>query len=100
MKITKTSSMVNTYKSYVNNANIGCNVCPCCGETREVQLENNKLVGIDDGISCTEAKGFLNIKVYHTTCYKCHTCGAQWESEPYLSEDDYNAEKKKKRRWF
>ncbi len=100
MKIIKTNDMASDYSAYVNKAKVGCNICPCCGESREFHLENGKFVGIDDGIYRSEAKGFFNIKVYYTTIYSCNTCGSQWESEPYLSEGDYNADKKKKKRWF
>ena len=85
MKITKTSSDVDFANWKRDIANIGCNVCPCCGERRTI-WDWAKVGGSMYGISSTQSTsyvGFLFPKVVYTDCYSCATCGAEWESDPY-----------------
>lgn len=86
MRITKTSDRVSSLESAKRIANIGCNKCPCCGETKSSISyyslgEINK--GIVSGLSKTWAEGFFKMKSMKCDCYHCLTCGAEWESEPY-----------------
>ena len=87
MKITKTN------KEYLNeiqrkkSANKGCKVCPCCGENKtwEHYMKKGKL---DKGILAggmvrSWAEGFFKTRIMSVDYYKCITCGAEWESEPY-----------------
>lgn len=94
MKITKRPDVENPKKILKQKALEGCNTCPCCGETRQYldtkriieAIQNNKLISYE-GVDClgeVYIGGIFNIfKNIVVTRYKCHTCGAEWESEPY-----------------
>ena len=86
MRITKTSNRVSFLESAKRAANVDCNKCPCCGETKQsteyISISDmNK--GIVSGIQKTWAEGLFKIKNMKCDCYHCLTCGAEWESEPY-----------------
>lgn len=82
MRITRTSDRAKFLETVKQNANIGCDKCPCCGETKSsMEYYSNK--GIVSGISKTWFKGFFKVKSMRCDCYSCLTCGAKWESEPY-----------------
>ena len=94
MKITKTDKEVSNSELRKSIANQGCNICPCCGETKttydymdEEGIPKFLLGGLSKGIDSTfcknYCKGFFNMKYMQIDCYKCYTCGAEWESEPY-----------------
>lgn len=87
MKITKSSKEVALYEAIKNVANAGCNVCPCCGETktcRDYIMNGIFNKGIIAGFhSKTWVKGFFHMRNMRCDCYKCYSCGAEWESEPY-----------------
>lgn len=88
MKITRTAKEEAAYNSRREIANIGCNKCPCCGETKtlsEYFKEEGVLKGISGGIYKSWYEGGLFRKSRHmrSDCYTCNTCGAQWESDPY-----------------
>ena len=72
MRITKLPDSQDEKMIAKEKALVGCNVCPCCGETK---------------IACLgeflHGSVFTLIKRLFVTRYKCHTCGAEWESEPY-----------------
>lgn len=77
MRITKTSDAENRARMARDIANRGCNVCPCCGESKFVldYLKEGIInKGILDGI--TSLYG-------HKDFYVCKTCGAEWKSDPY-----------------
>lgn len=89
-------------------------ICPICGETRDYtkelinKLENNKHITIDDvfggygvelinyfpgkgwyGPAKGDIIGWLLPNHWHywnIDCYECHTCGAEWESDPYPND--------------
>ena len=73
MKITKTASKAAEYKRNQEIANAGCDVCPCCGETKSVMPT----------AQISWLKGFLRMKHMRCDYYICRKCGAEWESEPY-----------------
>ena len=86
MKITKTSEKIAQLNANKMLANIGCKVCPCCGETEnalEYISEGIYNKGIFSGVTRTFTKGIIKLKVMEVDCYKCETCGAEWESDPY-----------------
>lgn len=89
MKITKSSKEAASFKAAKIAANAGCNVCPCCGENRS-QLDYLRdgitMKGVSDGICKNWIEGFFRVKYMQTDCYKCYTCGAEWESKPYEVE--------------
>lgn len=66
-------------------ANFGCRKCPNCGETRDyfVCLQNRTSGGISQGIYRSWHEGFFKMKSMRADCYTCHSCGCEWESEPY-----------------
>ena len=65
------------------NANLGYNNCPKCGEIRHIYVENNELKGISNGMFMEWHGGIFPMRTMRCDCYKCLTCGANWESEPY-----------------
>ena len=86
MRIIKTPVDKLQKDSIKKKANIGCNRCPCCGESRSsiqyIQMGRlNK--GIISGITKEWTEGFFKTKQMKADCYMCLTCGAEWESEPY-----------------
>lgn len=85
-------------------ANLGCNRCPYCGETRDdfnsSFSKDGKLHGIESGIvnhkwipgkffHRNELDELHRLRIYdpghfiHTDCYECHECGTKWESDPW-----------------
>ena len=95
MKITKLPDSQDEKKIEKAKALEGCDVCPCCGETREYLSVKELFNSIRNDIPYNKYKGieclgeflhgsvFTLMKRMFTTHYKCHTCGAEWESEPY-----------------
>lgn len=73
MKITKHSDEVLRKKKAEEEANKGCDKCPCCGAPHERFL----------GSCRTFFGGFLFTKYLQVDCYWCNKCGAEWESDPY-----------------
>lgn len=90
MRITKTATRSAVQQTTKEIANLGCNICPCCGEAKTVMEYFNEGIrnkGIFGGLVCkTLAKGLFRPKYMQADCYSCYTCGAQWESEPYERE--------------
>ena len=97
MRILKDSRVENDYEKRRKEANIDCDICPCCGETRRAQFGSRGNETINDdgklyGISQRKIKfisGFFKIKYMEKDNYFCHTCGAQWESDPYERESPH-----------
>ena len=70
-------------------------VCPCCGESKNYHLlENNggveRIEYVNPNGWYGPAKGYwigllFPNRWYHWRIdnYKCHSCGAEWESDPY-----------------
>lgn len=96
MKIIKLPDSQDEKKIAKAKALEGCNVCPCCGETKEYFDSNEIMKNIVnktslrllyEGIECLgeflHGSLFSFYKGLFVTRYKCHTCGAEWESEPY-----------------
>lgn len=67
-------------------ANVGCDECPTCGETNSFSSYKKQGIftkGIDSGWNRTWLAGAdCNTKM-RCDCYHCLTCGASWESKPY-----------------
>lgn len=87
MKITKSGKKITQLNANKMLANIGCNVCPCCGETENALKYISEGIynkGIFSGITRTFTKGsIIKLKIMEVDCYRCETCGAEWESDPY-----------------
>lgn len=68
-------------------ANIGCDVCPNCGEVKkEYSLLGDSGRYVYKGITHDYdywCKGIFNIKYLKIDIYQCNTCGCKWQSEPY-----------------
>ena len=78
MKITKTSDRASFLKMSKQNANKGCDKCPCCG----------KPIKFPSLVSRTwyESGGLFGLgksKHMKVNYYWCSSCGAEWESDPY-----------------
>lgn len=90
MRITRTPQDREFQATRKKIANRGCNVCPCCGETKswtQYMKEGILNKGIDGGLICKAwAEGLFHTRYIRVDCYSCNTCGAEWESEPYESE--------------
>lgn len=85
MKITKTSKQVQSEKLEREIANKGCEKCPCCGETKIYNwFEDNYSCGIEQlmPVEVHEEKLFFP-RIYIVDMYRCCTCGAEWQSDPY-----------------
>lgn len=88
MKIIRTNKEELAFNSARAIANIGCNICPCCGETKsltEYLKEGVYNKGISGGIyeSWFETRLFRKSRHMRSDHYTCNTCGAQWKSDPY-----------------
>lgn len=89
MRITRTSEKTLNLIKARDKANKGCQVCPCCGETQSVgdYIAKGFLNrGILSGLCKNHIAGIFKLKYMQIDCYKCYTCGAEWESEPYECE--------------
>lgn len=80
MKITKLPNSIDPKEKEKELATKGCDKCPCCGETKD-WLKNG--AGIMAFPLTTEEVKFFSVKYYDKMYYRCFTCGAEWESEPY-----------------
>lgn len=67
------------------NALNECRECFHCGEERSIFHENGSLIPKGIGVLKKRIihKGFLFSKRYEVTRFKCFTCGAEFESDPY-----------------
>lgn len=96
MKVTKTKHQAREKRVTKYEANIGCNKCPECGETKDYFdwlgdvlhgkiASNERPRGISGGICryVSIRTGLFKWEQRMVSCYKCETCGAEWESDPY-----------------
>lgn len=69
--------------------------CPFCGESREWlqrvkdSFANGEVLGniVDyGGVRLVTTSRPIGDNTKQIDQYKCYTCGAEWETEPYLSE--------------
>lgn len=74
MKIIKTADRVAFLKRAEQIANQGCDKCPCCGKPY------NGIPTVKTWYECGLFKVGKSMKVQG---YKCYSCGAEWESDPY-----------------
>lgn len=105
MKVTKTREEYKNEKQRKaqirSTALTGCDICPCCGESRD-SLSYIKEGIYDKGIHSSiinkdwygkkyeREKGILyqlfameKKRYWQVNCFSCLTCGAEWESDPY-----------------
>lgn len=87
MKITKTNKTFAAAEARKTAANMGCHICPCCGETKSTWDYVRKGIynkGLSMGGMCKEwCEGIFATRYMRIDCYSCKTCGATWESDPY-----------------
>ena len=96
MRITKTPEDIAFEKELeekrvrqIKKANEGCWHCPCCGETLTFSQRlkmGEKEKGILKGLIPIPRPTykFLFFPVMKSVdIYKCYTCGAEWESDPF-----------------
>ena len=74
MKITKTSDRASFLQMAEQNANKGCDKCPCCGKLYS---------GIPPVKTWCEGVFLKKLKHMKVICYSCSSCGAKWEIDPY-----------------
>lgn len=87
MKVTRSSQAALSAQQRRQLANAGCEVCPCCGETRNfLEYFNEGILnkGLSGPMTCKHwAEGLFRTRYLQADCYSCYTCGARWESEAY-----------------
>lgn len=81
MKITRDSRKVDKRQLAKAEANKGCDICPCYGETKSILDYVDECI-IDKGIS-RGAYRYSGWTGKRKDLYKCYTCGAEWESDWY-----------------
>lgn len=70
MKIIKSSKEIKDLEQLAIIANIGCEICPECGNScKPAPIKKNWY---------EPKKGCMKV-----TCYICENCGCEYESEPY-----------------
>lgn len=74
MKITKSPNQINSLKQKRELANVGCDICPECGQRN---------IGISYYKAWCECTWFFKIRHIRIDCYACRKCGCHWESDPY-----------------
>ncbi len=87
MRIIKTSNEANRLAQAKEAANKGCDKCPCCGEAKSwdrYMQEGISSKGILKGVGDrTWIAGLFHKRNMRCDGYKCKSCGAEWESDPY-----------------
>lgn len=86
MRITKTADVVASLEARKAAANQECQKCPCCGETKTIMeylREGTFNKGISSGCVKIWIEGFIKLRSMKSDLYKCYSCWAEWESEPY-----------------
>lgn len=83
MKILKTNKDITNYKLQKEQALQGCDICPCCGDKDKWRPFYDK--GIRHIGDRLVTKGIFHTTVYTIDKFTCYTCGAAWESEPYVN---------------
>lgn len=93
MKVTKTRAQAEAEAAERAKANEGCNICPECGEdwhSKELYMEAPPRC--DEGIELSYTRTYVSMergrRYWAVDCYRCKTCGAEWESEPYPTDKD------------
>lgn len=86
MRITRKPGEIFPDEARRIEANAGCDVCPCCGEDRkyaDAPLTDHSGRGIMHMGESWKDFGFFHGGLKTIDHYKCYTCGAEWESDPY-----------------
>ena len=74
MKITKIPNDILLYRIKEQQAKLDCDICPCCGEYRNIS---------DVVMTKNMRNGLFSTQRKTVTIYECNRCGSQWESDPY-----------------
>ena len=89
MKLTKFPDSCDPNKMVQEESRRRFSICPCCGETERIYI---KMLWPPKGWH-GPAKGdiigwFIPSRQHnwHIDTYKCRTCGAEWESDPYPTD--------------
>ena len=72
MKITRTIKDIENYNKSKEDANLECNICPCCKSKIVTHL-----------ITRTKLKGLIFRRLYNYDEYMCLNCLSRWESDGY-----------------
>lgn len=84
MRIIKSREDVERLEYNKKIANEGCELCPDCGENKSFRVtKKGRIKGIREMSPHVWMEGFFKIRYMRRDRYYCHTCGCQWESEPY-----------------
>ena len=83
MKIIKTAQEVNSFRVQRELANIGCKICPCCGESMSFMEAIKNGLSRRGIYSITLSRPVKLNEYKNVDVYLCARCGAEWESELY-----------------
>ena len=92
MQVTKTRAQAQAEAAERAKANEGCNICPECGEDWPVsELYMETPPRTTQGIEQCHTRTFVRMigGYWAVDCFRCRTCGAEWEGEPYKVDRNY-----------
>lgn len=84
MKLTKHGINMKKWEEQYIAAIFDCWKCPCCGAPNGNQTPAEVIE--EYGVRAFKDKTNTNMYV---NCYRCKSCAAEWESEPYKGKEHF-----------
>lgn len=82
MRIIKTFNDIIKEKAARTRANKGCDICPCCGNSKLNKTSESTLY-YKNGINTSTYRVEGSWKTGKVDYYTCQNCGTEWESKIY-----------------